>query len=449
MRISIDPALAKELEAKLDSTTELITPESPKYEASRSRWSDGAVKRAGAVAYPTTFDGVSALVKFASQHSLDLAVKGGGHSTGGTSSTTGGLVIDLSRMRRVAIDTEKKIIIAQGGALWEDVDDAAIEHGLATVGGTVNHTGVGGLTLGGGFGWLSGMYGMVIDNVVAAKVVVPDGRILTVSDTENSDLFWAIRGAGHNFGVTVEFTYRAYEQTTPVYFGFLTYTPDKLTAIVEALNRRFDNSDPRGGAMCVFAQPPGAPSPVVNAVVFYNGNEKSAKEYFSELFDLEPLNIAAGEMPYNQVNRQLNPLARPGGRKSLKVATLASPVRPEYAVTIFEMLMEQLKEEPDMASTFISMEFYDLAKISSIPPDATSCANRGAYRPGTIGLSWTDPAKDDAFRAWGRKIQAQCIEWIKQSDKLPSPGQALQYANYAERKYRIALRMRAFANRSS
>ncbi|GAD96931.1 FAD binding domain protein [Paecilomyces variotii No. 5] len=432
MRVPIDSALGQELEAKLDSTTDLVTPESPKYEASLSRWSDGAVKRAGAVAYPTTVDDVSTLVKFAAQHNLDLAVKGGGHSTGGTSSTTGGLVIDLSRMRRVTVDTQKKLITAQGGALWQDVDDAAIEHGLATVGGTVNHTGIGGLTLGGGLGWLCGMYGMVIDNLVAAKVVVPDGRILTVSDTENSDLFWAIRGAGQNFGVTVEFKYRAYEQTTPVYFGFLTFAPDKVISVVEALNRTFENADPRGGAMCVFAQPPGAPGPVVNAVLFYNGNEESGKEYFSELFDLEPLNISASEMPYNKVNGQLNPLAQPGGRKALKVVTLASPVRPEYAASIFEMLVNQLKEEPDMASTFISIEFYDLAKTTSIPPDATSCANRGTYQPGIIGLSWTDPAKDNKFRAWGRKLQAQCIEWIKQSDKLPNHGQALQYANYAE-----------------
>lgn len=146
---------------------------------------------------------MSKLVAFASKYQLELAVKGGGHSTGGTSATSGGLVIDLAKMRRVTVDAEKKIVTAEGGALWCDIDVAAAEHGLATVGGTVNHTGIGGLTMGGGFGWLSGLYGAVVDNLVGAMVVIANGQILNTSETENAELFWAIRGAGHNFGVAV------------------------------------------------------------------------------------------------------------------------------------------------------------------------------------------------------------------------------------------------------
>ncbi|KAL8695895.1 MAG: hypothetical protein Q9224_003092, partial [Gallowayella concinna] len=115
-------------------------------------------------------------------------------------------------MRTVNVDTVSKTITAQGGCLWVDVDTAAGEHGLATVGGTINHTGIGGLTLGGGYGWLSGQYGLVIDNLISVDMVLADGRNITVSATENEDLFWAIRGAGQSFGVATSFTYRAYDQ---------------------------------------------------------------------------------------------------------------------------------------------------------------------------------------------------------------------------------------------
>lgn len=118
-----------------------------------------------------------------------MVVHNGGHSTSGASATEGGIVISMTKMRRVVVDPERKTITAQGGTVWEDIDRAAAPYKLATVGGTVNHTGVGGLTLGGGYGWLTGRYGLTIDNLLGATVVVADGRILKTSETENPDLF--------------------------------------------------------------------------------------------------------------------------------------------------------------------------------------------------------------------------------------------------------------------
>lgn len=128
-------------------------------------------------------------------------------------------MIDLSLMRQVTVDPSVMTITAQGGCLWVDVDEAAGKYGLATVGGTVNHTGIGGLTLGGGYGWLSGYHGLAIDNLLSVRMVLADGSLVTASDAENPDLFWAVRGAGQSFGVTVEFTYRAHEQKDPVWAG--------------------------------------------------------------------------------------------------------------------------------------------------------------------------------------------------------------------------------------
>lgn len=379
---------------------------------------------------------MSKLVKFASDNKLDLAVKGGGHSTGGCSSTDGGLAIDLSGLRNVRVDKDSKLIIAQGGALWEDVDNAAIEKGLATVGGTVNHTGIGGLTLGGGLGWLTGLYGTTIDNLVAAKVVIANGSLLSVSEKENNDLYWAIRGAGHNFGVVVEFTIQGHDQTNEVYAGGVVFTPDKLTAVIDGFNARMKTSDPRASSVVVFAKPPGMPSAVVAVNIFYNGDQAAAEKYFDFLFSLQPVVNTAKMMPYNHVNGLLNAMATHGRRKALKALTLTSQVDTAFVQEVFDDYSRQIEANPDMAATFVGIEFYDLRKLESVPIESTSYANRGSYRAGIIGLEWTDPQKDEENRAWGRAIQSRCRQRIINSKEFsPENKTALEYANYLERKY--------------
>ncbi|PNP44987.1 hypothetical protein TGAMA5MH_03402 [Trichoderma gamsii] len=434
MRHPITAQQVKELAAQLDSSTRLLTAaDGDDYEKSISRWADNAVKRAGAVAVPVSYEEVSKLVKFASANELELAVRGGGHSTGGTSSTEGGLTIDLSRMRAVKVDKDSKLIVAQGGALWEDVDNAAIEKGLATVGGTVNHTGIGGLTLGGGMGWLTGLYGTVVDNLVEAKIVVADGRILSVSENENADLFWAIRGAGHNFGVAVEFTFRGYDQTNEIYAGGLVFTPDKLTSLVEGFNTRMKTSEPQAAGMLLFAKPPGMPVAVVVVNVFYNGDEAAAKEYFKFLFDLQPVAITAKMMPYNHLNALLNPLATHGRRKALKAVTVTNHIDVAFVQELYNDYSQQLEKNPDMSASFLGIEIHDVSKIQSVPLESMAFANRGPYRPGIVGLEWTDPTMDEENRAWGRMIQAKCRQAIIASKEFSGDTKtSLEYANYVE-----------------
>ncbi|EOD45898.1 putative 6-hydroxy-d-nicotine oxidase protein [Neofusicoccum parvum UCRNP2] len=185
-------SLVDELKASLNGA-EIVTPESANYAQSISRWSDTAVKKASIVVYPRTTAEVSQTVKLAVAHATPLVVAGGQHSTGGDSSISApGLVIDLARMRAVAVDPAARTITAQGGCIWRDVDEAAGAHGLATVGGTVNHTGIGGLTLGGGYGFLSGLHGLAVDNLLAVEAVLADGAVVAASDALNPDLFWAL-----------------------------------------------------------------------------------------------------------------------------------------------------------------------------------------------------------------------------------------------------------------
>ncbi|UKZ81241.1 hypothetical protein TrVFT333_009013 [Trichoderma virens FT-333] len=421
MRYTITREQIKELAAQLGPSTRLFTSaDGQEYEKLIARWADNAVRQAGAVAVPVAYEEVSKL--------------GGGHSTGGCSSSEGGLVIDLSGMRNVSVDKDSKLITAQGGALWEDVDNAAIEKDFATVGGTVNHTGIGGLTLGGGLGWLTGLYGTVVDNLVSAKVVIADGSLLTASENENTDLFWAIRGAGHNFGVTVEFTLQGHDQTNEVYAGGVVFTPDKLIAIIDTLNAKMKSPDPKAGIILVFASPPTMPGPVVVANVFYNGDQAAAEECFDSLFKLGPVVNTAKMMPYNHVNGLFNAMATHGRRKSIKAITLTDHVDAAFVQELFDNYAQKMKENPDLAMTFMGIEFYDVTKLNSVPIESMAFANRGLYRAGIIGLEWTDAQKDLENRAWGRSIQDKCRQRIIDSNQYSpeTTKTALEYANYIE-----------------
>ena len=152
---------------------------------------------------------------------LEISVKGGGHNSAGTAVTEGGLMIDLSLMRRVTVDRDKKTARVDGGCLLGDVDYETQLHGLAVSAGIISHTGVGGLALGGGFGWISRKYGLSVDNLISAEVVTADGQVVTASATENEDLFWGIRGGGGNFGIVSAFEFQCAEIGTEVYSGLI------------------------------------------------------------------------------------------------------------------------------------------------------------------------------------------------------------------------------------
>ncbi|KAL7913399.1 hypothetical protein GGI35DRAFT_437338 [Trichoderma velutinum] len=435
MKLPITGEQIKDLAAQLDPSTKLFTrADGQEYEQLIARWADNAIRQAGVVAVPVAYEEVSKLVKFASDNKLDIAVRGGGHSTGGCSSTEGGLVIDLSGMRKVTVDKDSKLIIAQGGALWADVDNAAIEKGLATVGGTVNHTGIGGLTLGGGLGWLTGLYGTVVDNLVSVKVVIADGSLLTASEKENADLFWAIRGAGHNFGAVVEFTLRGHDQPNEVYAGGYVFTPDKLTAIIDGLNTKMKNPDPKASVILVFASPPTMPGPIVVTNLFYNGDQAAAEKCYDFLLKLEPVANMAKMMPYNHVNGLLNPMATHGRRKSLKAVTLTHDVDAAFVQELFDEYARKMKENPDLAMTFVGIEFYDTTKLNNVPIESMAFANRGPYRAGIVGLEWTDSQKDMENRLWGRDLQAKCRQHVidKNQYSPETTKTALEYANYIE-----------------
>jgi len=378
---------------------------------------------------------VAAAVLFAKAQSVELAVCGGGHSTNGSSSTDGGVCIDLSKMRRVEVDPDQKTIMAEGGALWADVDAAAGEHGLATVGGTVNHTGVGGLTLGGGYGWLTGAYGLTIDNLLEAELVLADGSIVTASHTENQDLFWAVRGAGACFGVATKFVFRAHEQKNNVWAGLLFFPPTMLEKVLEFANKQVEVPGGKHVMAMAFGAPPPAFQPLVLVVVMYNGTESEGKEFFAPLLKLGPLMDTTTTMPYPSLNGMTNAMVAHGDRKNQKGAAFLYPLDPSFAQSVLDDYAAFIKRVPDAGRTVIIFEYLSPHQWMKVGPTDTAFANRGNYCNVLIGPIWSDKENDMVTRQWARdmatKFQAELARKKGENgvDKTTMEAVA-EYANY-------------------
>ncbi|KAG9604326.1 hypothetical protein KCU77_g749, partial [Aureobasidium melanogenum] len=440
-------------QALQETKAKIILPHEAGYDAAIRCWSKAAEKPASVAVIPTSAEEVSIVVRFAVKTGLELAVKGGGHSSSGASCTDGGVLIDLSAMRAVKVDPAEQLIYVQGGALWSDVDQEAWKYGLATVGGTVSHTGVGGLTLGGGYGVLSGKHGLTIDNWVGATIVLANGDIVKCGiHDEDPDLFWALRGAGQNFGVITEFVLKLHPQSD-LYMGTMIFPaiPEVIDRVVTATNNLYEskgktstgiqtNSQGRTNTVIGFARPPEAGGAVLMLVVMQVlvNDQAEAEEIISEYLNIGPIMNTMKMGPYPDANNLIP--APHGFRCNIKSSVFMPPLRTAFALDALSRYEEFMDSCPDAAKTILAWEWTDPSKI--IASDAGCFANRGKHLNTLIMPVWTKPENDKLCRDWARELSEHFKtelerKGLETSDGIEggvslrgSKGAVLMYGNY-------------------
>ncbi|BBY39778.1 oxidoreductase [Mycobacterium mantenii] len=294
---------------------EVILPGDPGYDEARAVHNGMIDKRPAVIARCESAADVAAALEFARDRNLVVAVRGGGHNGPGFGTVDGGLVIDLSPMNRVDVDAERRTARVQGGATWAEVDAATHAHGLAVPSGIISSTGVGGLTLGGGHGYLSRKYGLTIDNLVEAELVLADGSVARASETEHPDLFWGLRGGGGNFGVVTSFTFRLHPVHTVICGP--TAWPASATADILSWYREFVPAQDEDlyGFFAAMTVPPVAPFPEAFhlqkacAVVWcYTGDPAGAEEAFAPVHQMQPAFDGLGTAPFPVLNSTFDAL---------------------------------------------------------------------------------------------------------------------------------------------
>ncbi len=384
-------------------TGELIFAGDPSYDEARKIWNGAIDRRPTLIARCTSAEDVVAAVRLARANALPIAVRGGGHSIPGHSAVDDGVVVDLSLMRRVDVDPERRVAVAEGGALLADLDAATQQHGLATTGGLVSHTGIGGLTLGGGMGWLARKHGLSCDNLLEVELVTAAGKIITVNAEQHPDLFWAVRGGGGNFGVVTRFSYRLHE-LGPVFAGSVIYDGADASALFRKFREFGAGALDEVGQVLVLTTAPPAPyipeslqgRPVVIIAACYAGPADEGERVLDPLRRFgTPVVDQFQPMPYPVLQQTIDPMSAHGLGRYLKAS-----LHDEIDDPTIELL---IKHKLDTPSPFAMVMLTAVGgAIARVPAEATAYAARSARWAIEFHDSWLPGQDGAAAREWTR-----------------------------------------------
>jgi FAD/FMN-containing dehydrogenase len=380
------------------------------YEQARQVWNAMIDRRPALIVQCSATDDIALALRFARQHGLEVAVRGGGHNIAGNSISDGGLMIDLSGLRAVEVSPAKRRAWVQPGATLADLDAATQRHGLATPVGINSTTGVAGLTLGGGFGWLTRQHGMTVDNLLSAEVVTADGARLRASADENADLFWGLRGGGGNFGIVTEFEFQLHPVGPEIYAGLVVYPLEQGAEVLRGWRAFADTAPESVSAWIVVRHAPPLPflpeeahgRKVVVLAIACTAPAAEREALVAPLLELgRPYGSFLGPQPYAQWQQAFDPLLTAGARnywKSHNFSTLSDEVL--GAIVAFGAKLPA----PD-SEIFV-------AHIGGAPnrvdEDATAYAQRDARFVMNVHGRWQTPAEDVAGIAWARSVFAAC-----------------------------------------
>jgi FAD/FMN-containing dehydrogenase len=384
-------------EFKGDLRGGMLCPGDAGYEEARKVWNGMIDKRPALIARCTGVADVIHCVNFARRHSLLVAVRCGGHNAAGHGTCDGGIVIDLSPMRGIRVDPQNRSIVAQGGVTWGELDREAQVFGLATTGGTVNDTGIGGLTLGGGLGWLTGKHGLTCDNLISADIVTADGRFLTASAAENADLFWGLRGGSGNFGVVTSFEYRLHP-VSQVLGGMALYPRDKTREVLR-FYRDFSSKSPDEltTAAALLTLPDGTPATAI--AVCYSGPVEKGEPVVAPLRKFgPPMADLIQPMSYLQIQNMLDPAAFPHGIQRYWKSSFLNQISDE----VIDIVVDRAAT---MASPMSMVLFFHVhGAANRVGPDETAFGLRQDQWDFDVISQWLDPAEAQGQVRWTREF---------------------------------------------
>jgi FAD/FMN-containing dehydrogenase len=379
----------------------VLLPSDPGYEEARRVHNGMIDRRPALVARCHGTADVQAAVRFAREHGLEIAVRGGGHNVAGNAVCDGGLMIDLAAMRGVHVDTRARRARAQGGATWGDYNRESQLHGLASTGGVVSTTGIGGLTLGGGLGWLMGKHGMAVDCLRAVELVTADGAVVRASAEEHPDLFWAVRGGGGNFGVATWLEYELYP-VGPTVTGGLVAHPFAAARDVLRFYRDFTAALP--DELTVFAgvlhAPDGSGTKLAAIIVCHAGSPEAGEKAVAPVKGFgRPVMDAIGPMPYSTVNTLFDAGFPRGALNYWKSSFLAA--LPDAAI---DAMIERFAAAPSPMSGLLLEHFHGAA--TRVGPTETAFPHRSVGYNFLAAGEWLEASAAGANVAWAREAYA-------------------------------------------
>ena len=382
----------------------VVLPGDSGYEDARKIWNGMIDKRPAIIARCTSTADVVRAVNFARDNGLLLAIRSGGHNIAGNAMCDDGIVIDLSQMKAATVDAGKRRVTIEAGATLGDLDAATQAHGLATPVGINSTTGIAGLTLGGGFGWLSRKYGMTIDNLESAEVVTAAGEVVRASATENPDLFWALRGGGGNFGVVTRFEYRLHPVGPELLSGLIVYPFSEAKSVLQQYRDFMAKAPDELSVWTVLRQAPPLPflptevhgKEVVVLALIYVGDPKQGEKLIQPLRKFgTPVGEHVGVQPYVAWQKAFDPLLTTGARnywKSHNFSTLEDG--------LFDAVIEYVGKLP---SSQCEIFFGAIGGATTRPaPDSAAYAHRDAKYVMNVHGRWDDPADDKSCIGWSR-----------------------------------------------
>jgi FAD/FMN-containing dehydrogenase len=384
---------------------ETFTPGEPGYDQARSVFNGMIDRYPALIARCTNRYDVAAAVTHAREEDVPVSVYGGGHSVTGHAVCEDGVVVDLRGMKGITVNPATRLVRAQAGLTWGEFDAATTPHGLAVTGGRVPSTGVAGLTLGSGSGWLERKFGLTCDQLVAAEVVLADGSIVEAGENGDRDLFWGIRGGSGNFGVVTRFDFEAQPIPPLLYAGMLMFPHERAREVLQAY-REFiaDAPDEVGGSPALISAPPEdfvpepvRGKPVLGVICVYAGDPADGPDAFRPLLDLEPAIAHVGEMPYTEVQKLIEPGA-PKGMRNYWTADFLGGL-PDDAI---DTLVDRTSRVPSPLTQIIILP--GGGAPSRVSDHATAFSGRKAPWNVHYLSMWPDPAADDENIAWTREL---------------------------------------------